>query len=89
MAKITLLEVHLDDSTVSANAPFSGDGSTDERDRPQSDAASGTSKGAVVGALIGLVFLAAVGVMLRKKFAARDDESWRGSEPGDDDAVDH
>lgn len=88
MVNITLFEVHLDDSTVSANAPFRGESSTDDSDRPESKSTDGTSIQAVIGALIGLAFLAVAGAILRRKFASRGGEPGLEADPASDDPFD-
>jgi hypothetical protein len=76
MVDITLFEVHLDDSSLTANAPFSrgrkeveaGDGELPAK------SSSSSSKGKLVAALLGLVFLAAVAFVARKKGGGGDEE---------------
>lgn len=71
MAEFTLLKVQLDDSTFTANAPFSGS-ETGETTGDEADAeteSADTSGGAlpVVAALVGLLALAAVAVLVKKR----------------------
>ena len=86
MAKFTFLELHFDDSTLTANAPYSsgekeitaGDGPVDE---PEAD---GSNAGAVFAALIGLVFLAVVAYVVKTRVLGGDDDALEG---GDDELV--
>lgn len=64
---VTLLEVHLDDATFSANAPFAGTESSDTADRDDDerpDQPSGSPS--VVGAVVGLLALALLALAARK-----------------------
>lgn len=68
MVDITFFEVHLDDPTLTANTPFSqGQKTVRAGDGPSGESSSSSSKGKLIGALIGLVFLAAVAFVVRKK----------------------
>jgi hypothetical protein len=76
MAKFTLLELHLDDSTFTANAPFSSDA-----DLPADGAGDGetTVEDADGGrpwlaALVGLLFLAVLAVLVKKKLGGDEEE---------------
>lgn len=66
MVNITLFELHLDDSNLTTNTPFSGRKKEVEAagEPPGSES---SSKGKLVGALVGVVFLAAVAFVVRKK----------------------
>jgi hypothetical protein len=73
MVNITLFEVHLDDSTLTANAPFSaesGEAAAVEDDETESE--DGGSGGPLV-ALVGFVFLVVVGVALRRFLRGDED----------------
>lgn len=76
MVNITLFEVHLDDSTLTANAPFSAESEEDavaygsEDDETESE--DGGSGGPLV-ALVGFVFLVLVGVALRRFLGGDED----------------
>ena len=76
MAKFTLLELHLDDSTLTANAPYSrGEKEITAGDEPVDETeADGSNAGAVFAALIGLVFLAAVAYVVKTRVIEGDDE---------------
>jgi hypothetical protein len=67
MVDITIFELHLDEPNLTANAPFSGSGGKDvgASDEPLPEESS--SKGKLVGALVGLVFLAAVAFVAKRK----------------------
>lgn len=70
MTKLTFLEGQLPGSTLAANAPFTtGEGTpaAESVPEPGSDAERGGRRG--VGAVIGLVFLLAVALAVRKWFA--------------------
>ena len=72
MVDVTLFELHLRESSF--NAPFSGGRRkrVEAGDEPV-EAESSSSKGKLVGALVGLVFLAAVAFVVRKKVLGGDD----------------
>lgn len=72
MAKFTLLEVHLEGSSLTANAPFSSDDSgaapsAKSVPEPESGAESSSRRG--VATVVGLLFLVAVALAVRKWFA--------------------
>lgn len=77
MAKFTLLEVHLDESTFTANAPFSGEA---EEEAEPTDAEGGSSPAAVIGALVGLLFLAIVALAVKRKLSGQDDDEFAEGE---------
>ena len=65
MAKFTLLEVHLEDASFTANAPYSGEGSEgsesdseDEEEGAAADSGSGGPGRALVGLLVVVAILA-------------------------------
>jgi hypothetical protein len=75
MVDITLFEVHLDDSSLTANNPFSrGRKSVEAGDGGLTSKSSSSSKGKLLGALVGLVFLAAVAYLARKKVGGGSDK---------------
>ena len=86
MVNITLFEVHLEDSTLTANAPFSdesGDEAAEYGAEDETEAEEGGSGGPLV-ALVGFVFLVLVGVALRR-FLGEDEDATE--EVGETDAV--
>lgn len=73
MAKFTLLELHFDDSTVTANAPYSlGEKEIGAGDEPPEED-GGSKKGAVFAALIGLLFLVVVAYVAKRKVLDTED----------------
>ena len=75
MVDITLFEVHFEDSSLTANTPFSrGRKSVGAGDDSPGEPSSSSSKGKLVGALVGLVFLAAVAFVVRRKVGGDEDE---------------
>ena len=75
MVDITFLELHLDDSNLTANAPFSSGRKEVAASNESPEPESSSSKGKLVGALVGLVFLAAVAFVVRKKVAGGGDDA--------------
>jgi hypothetical protein len=74
MVEFTFLEVHLDDSSLTANAPYShGEKDVVASDEPPAET-GGSKKGSALAAVIGLVFLAAVAYLAKKKFLDGEDE---------------
>ena len=74
MVDITILELHLDDSSLTANAPFSsGRKQVSASDEPPEEESSG-SKGKAIGAVVGLVFLAVVAYVVKSKVLGGGDE---------------
>jgi len=75
MAKFTLLELHLDDSTFTANAPFSSDAELPDEGpddgEPTGDGDGGRSW---LAALVGLLFLAVLAVLVKKKLGGDEEE---------------
>lgn len=68
MVEFTFLEIHLDDSSLTANAPYShGEKDVVAGDEPP-DEDGGSKKGGALAAIIGLVFLVAVAYLAKKKF---------------------
>jgi hypothetical protein len=68
MVEFTFLEVHLDDSSLTANAPYShGEKDVVASDEPPAET-DGSKKGSALAAVIGLLFLAAVAYLAKKKF---------------------
>ncbi len=64
---VTLLEVHLDDATFSANAPFSGTESSDTSEHDADERADQPSSSpSAVGAVVGLLALAFIALAARK-----------------------
>ena len=75
MVDITLFELHLEEPNLTANTPFSG-GRKDVGTSEEPPGEASSSKGKLVGALVGLVFLAAVAFVVRRKVGggATEDE---------------
>jgi len=74
MAKFTLLELHLDDSTFTANAPFSNDAELPDDAAEDDEAAGGDDDGRPwLAALVGLLFLAVLAVLVKKKLGGDDE----------------
>ena len=69
MVEITLLELRVDDATFTANAPFSR-GDDEEGELPEEGS---SSKGAVLGALVGLVFLVVVAAAAKRRLGGDED----------------
>lgn len=82
MVDITFLEVHLDDSTLTANAPSSSDKKEIEASTEPPTAES-SPKTTLIAALVGLVFLAAVAFLVRKKFLAGETDEDEEKAPFD------
>ncbi|WP_336133726.1 hypothetical protein [Natronomonas amylolytica] len=73
MVEFTFLEIHLDDSSLTANAPYShGEKDVVAGDEPP-DEDGGSKKGGALAAIIGLVFLAVVAYLAKKKFLDGDE----------------
>ena len=74
MAEFTFLELHLEDSNLTANAPYSrGETGAGSDGEPTVDSA-GSRKGTVFALLVGLGFSIAVAYLVRKKLSKGDDE---------------
>lgn len=80
MVNVTLLEVRLDGSTLTANAPFggSGDGSKSGEKSSEGESDSG-GRSRLIPVLVGLVFLAVVAFLAKRRLGG-DDSGGRGSE---------
>jgi hypothetical protein len=79
MVDITLVELHVEDGSLSTNLPFSGISSEDEDDRNEDvagaegkDEDEGSSRGL---ALLGVLVLLIVGTAAVKYLSGEDDES--------------
>jgi len=90
MAKFTLLELHFDDSTLTANAPYSrGEKEITAGDEPVDEPeADGSNAGAVFAALIGLVFLVAVAYVVKTRVLEGDSADEDGDELVEIDDID-
>lgn len=73
MVDITFLEVHLDDSTLTANAPFSSTGGESEEETEaeaevevEVEEGEGGGSSTLLAAIVGLVFLVVVGFLVRR-----------------------
>jgi hypothetical protein len=86
MVEFTFLELHFEDSDLTANAPYSR-GETDavSDDGPAVDSA-GSRKGTVFALLVGLGFSIAVAYLVRKKLSGDGDED--GADDGSTSAPD-
>lgn len=76
MAEFTLLKIQLDDSSFTANAPFSrGEEATEESDAETDEAESGGGAGAgkLLAVLGGLLVLALVAVLVKRKLGTEAD----------------
>jgi hypothetical protein len=72
MVDLTILEVHLDGSEFTANAPFSSGGEDDSVDVEEgSDPDSG--RGKLLAVLIGLAFCVAVAYLARNRLGGEDE----------------
>lgn len=73
MVEFTFLEVHLDDSSLTANAPYShGEKDVVASDEPPAEG-GGSKKASALAAIIGLVFLAVVAYLAKQKFLDGDE----------------
>lgn len=80
MVELTFLEVHLDDSSLTANAPYShGEKDVVASEEP-SEESGGSKKGSALAAIIGLAFLAGVAYLAKKKFLDESDEEFLGAD---------
>ncbi len=70
MVDVTLFEVHLDDSSFTANAPFSSSESDEETNERREPDDSGTSKGALVAAVVGLAFLVVGAALVKRRLGS-------------------
>jgi len=75
MVELTFLEVHVQDASFTKGGGQDADGDVAfeaaAEDHPPE---SGSSKGAVMAALVGLVFLAVVAYLVKTRFPAEEDE---------------
>ncbi|TKR27611.1 hypothetical protein [Natronomonas salsuginis] len=77
MVEFTFLELHFENSDLTANAPYShGEKNVDASDEPPAEeSASGSKKRPVLALLIGLCFSVAVAYLVRKRvFAGGEDD---------------
>ncbi|MFQ3320265.1 MAG: hypothetical protein ACI8UR_002253 [Natronomonas sp.] len=75
MAKFTFLEVHLEDSTLTANTPF-GRGEKDVvASKEPVEPEPSSRKGSATAAIIGLVFLVAVAYLAKRKVLDSEGET--------------
>ena len=78
MVDFTLLELHFEDSDLTANAPYSsGQKAIDASETPPTEESS-SKKGAVAAVLVGLVFSIAIAYVVKTRVLGGDD-------PGEDD----
>lgn len=83
MVELTLLEVHLDDSTVTANTPFgeSSNPGGGEDTGSETESAGGGGRSTLLAAVVGLVFLVVVALLVKRKL--RGGRTLAGHEPGE------
>jgi len=74
MVDITLFEIHLDEGTMTANAPFSGSSEPDEADSGDTDEDE-DGGGFPVAPLIGLLVLAVLLIGAKKLLGSGDIEA--------------
>ena len=68
MVKFTFLELHFDDSTLTANAPYShGEKDVVAGDEPPEEPEESSGVAAVFAVLVGLVFLAVVAYVVKRR----------------------
>ena len=83
MAEFTFLELHFEDSNLTANAPYSRSGADTGPGGEASTDNSGSRGGTIVALLVGLVFSLAVAYLVRKKLSSGNTD-----ENGDDSVFD-
>lgn len=75
MVEFTFLEVHFEESDVTANAPYSyGEKDVEADDGPPPEPAGSSRKGAAIAAIVGLVFLAVVAFVAKRRYLDEGDE---------------
>lgn len=79
MAEFTFLELHFEDSNLTANAPYGRSGADTRPDGEASTDTSGSRGGTIVALLVGLAFSLAVAYLVRKRLSSGDTD-----ENGDD-----
>lgn len=69
MVDVTLLEVNLDGSTLTANTPFSGSSNPDEGSATVGgvENESGGGRGTLLAAIVGLVFVLVIAAVAKRK----------------------
>lgn len=73
---LTLFEVHLDDASFTARAPFSGSEAPESIEELESASAEGDEAGgrpSLLPFVIGLAFLAGVGYLLRRRRSGNEE----------------
>lgn len=80
---VTLLEVHLEDASFTAQAPFAGRGDTGEADAPSEPTEDETDRPGLVPLLIGLAALAVLAYLLRRRRNGGTEPVSDGSGSGD------
>jgi len=76
MVELTFLELHVEDSDLTANAPYSyGEKDVDAGGDPPDDA---SGRGRVVAAFVGLCFLVAVAYLVRTRVLGGDEGAAEG-----------
>lgn len=74
MAKFTLLELHLEESDLTANAPYSRSETDAVDDDGTAADTSGSRGGTIFALLVGVAFSLAVAYLVRKKLSSGGDE---------------
>lgn len=72
MVDITLFELHLDDSTLTANAPFSDRKNVKSSSEPVPES---SSRAKLIPTLVGLIFLIAVAYVAKRKLLDSEEET--------------
>jgi len=74
MVELTFLEIHLEDSDFTANAPYGyGEKDVEAGDEPPSEPDDTSRKGAAVAAVVGVVFLAVVAYLVKQRYLEGDE----------------
>ena len=81
MVKFTFLEIHLEDSDFTANAPYGyGEKNIEAGDDPPSEPDDASRKGAAVAAVAGVVFLAVVAYLVKQRYLEEDEDEFEFDE---------
>ena len=75
MVEFTFLEIHLKEADFTANAPYSyGEKDVEAGGGPPPEPADVSRRGTAIAAVIGLVFLAAVAFVARRRYLDGEDD---------------
>ena len=86
MAEFTLLELHFENSDLTANAPYSrGEKDVDAGEAPPSEGSS-SKKGPLLAVLVGLGFCAAVAYVANRRLGGEPDADGFGTDPAIDES---